>query len=52
MEFDRFVMLRELFTNMKRHITGLDPTVQQYAIKVTKRGPSTSPVDPGWEPLA
>ena len=29
----------------------VDPTVQQYAIKVTKRGPPRSPVDPGWEPL-
>ena len=29
----------------------VDPIVQQYAIKVTKRGPSRSPVDPGWEPL-
>ena len=29
----------------------VDLIVQQYAIKVTKRGPSRSPVDPGWEPL-
>ena len=29
----------------------MDPTVQQNAIKVTKRGLSRSQVDPGWEPL-
>ena len=29
----------------------VDPTVQQNAIKVTKRGLSRSQVDPGWEPL-
>ena len=30
----------------------VDPTVQKYVIKVTKRGPSRSPVDHGWDPCA
>ena len=34
-----------------RVLFSVDPTVQQYAIKVTKRRPSRSLLDPSWEPL-